>query len=66
MVKVSVLVPVYNVEDYLRKCIDSLVNQIYTNIEIILVNDGSTDSSGTICDEYAQKDQRIRVIHKKN
>ncbi len=65
-ITISVVVPVYNVEDYLRKCIDSLVNQIYTNIEIILVNDGSTDSSGTICDEYAQKDQRIRVIHKKN
>ena len=63
---VSVIVPVYNVEKYLNKCLDSIVNQTYKNLEIILVNDGSTDNSGIICDEYALKDDRIKVIHKKN
>ncbi len=63
---ISVIVPVYNVEKYLRKCIDSIVNQTYKNLEIILVDDGSTDGSGKICDEYAEKDSRIRVIHKEN
>lgn len=63
---VSIIVPVYNVEDYLRKCIYTITNQTYTDIEIILVDDGSTDSSGIICDEVALLDSRIKVIHKKN
>jgi len=63
---VSIIVPVYNMIDYLQKCVDSLVGQSYKNIEIILVNDGSTDDSGTLCDELAKKDSRIRVIHKSN
>ena len=63
---VSIIVPIYNVEIYLRKCIDSLINQILTNIEIILVNDGWTDKIGQICDEYKIKDNRIKVIHKEN
>ncbi|MGP1586909.1 MAG: CDP-glycerol glycerophosphotransferase family protein [Treponemataceae bacterium] len=62
----SVIVPVYNVEQYLHRCLDNLINQTYKNLEIILVDDGSTDSSGKICDEYAQKDSRIIVIHKEN
>lgn len=64
--KVSVIVPVYNVSGYLNKCIDTLTDQTYTNIEIILVDDGSTDNSGEICDEEAEKDSRIKVIHKIN
>ena len=64
--KISVIVPVYNVEQYLERCIDSIINQTYTNLEIILVNDGSTDNSGKLCDELAKKDERIRVIHKEN
>lgn len=63
---VSVIVPVYNVESYLEKCILSLVSQTYKNLEIILVDDGSTDKSSEICDEWALQDSRIRVIHKKN
>ena len=63
---VSVIVPVYNSEEYIRACVDSIVNQTYKNLNIILVDDGSTDSSGKICDEYAKKDDRIKVIHKKN
>ena len=66
MPKVSVVVPVYNVERYLRQCVDSLLRQTLDDIEIILINDGSTDKSGCICDEYALKDKRIRVIHKTN
>ena len=66
MVKVSIIVPVYKVEKFLSKCIDSLINQTLKEIEIILVNDGSTDNSGKICDEYAIRDKRIKVIHKKN
>ena len=62
----SVIVPVYNVEKYLVKCVESLINQTYTNLEIVLVNDGSKDSSGSICDTLAQKDSRIQVIHKEN
>ena len=61
---ISVIVPIYNSEQYLAECIDSIVGQTYKNLEIILVDDGSTDSSGKICDEYAKKDNRIRVIHK--
>lgn len=63
---ISVVVPVYNVEKYLNRCVESIVNQTYKNLEIILVDDGSTDSSPAICDEWAQKDNRIKVIHKKN
>lgn len=63
---VSVIVPIYNVENFVSKCIKSICEQTYRNIEIILVDDGSTDNSGTICDEYGKKDTRIKVIHKKN
>ena len=63
---VSIIVPVYRVEKYLRKCLDSLIAQTYEKIEIILVNDGSPDNSPQICDEYAQADSRIKVIHQKN
>ena len=63
---ISVIVAVYNAEEWLNRCVDSILAQTYTNIEIILVDDGSTDSSPHICDEYAMKDQRVRVIHKPN
>ena len=63
---VSIIVPVYNMMMYLQKCVDSLIEQSYQNIEIILVNDGSTDNSGSLCDHLAKKDARIRVIHKSN
>ena len=63
---VTVIVPVYNVEVYLERCIKSIINQDYKNLEIILVDDGSKDSSGKICDQYAKEDSRIRVIHKEN
>lgn len=63
---ISVIVPIYKVESYLRRCLDSIVNQTYTNLEIILVDDGSPDKCPAICDEYAKKDERIIVIHKKN
>lgn len=63
---VSIIVPIYNVEKYLRKCVYSIINQTLTNIEIILVNDGSTDNCGKIIDEYAKNDKRIVVIHKEN
>ena len=64
--KITVIVPVYNVENYLNKCLDSLINQTYKNLEIIVINDGSTDNSGKICQEYAQKDNRIIYIEKEN
>lgn len=64
--KISVIIPVYNVERYLRECVDSIINQTYKNLEIILVNDGSTDESGRICNEYAKQDNRIKVYHKEN
>ena len=64
--KISIIVPVYNVEKYLPRCVDSLIQQTYSNIEIILVEDGATDSSDAICDTYQKKDSRIKVIHKKN
>ncbi len=64
--KISVIVPCYNVELYVKKCIESIIRQTYKNLEIILVDDGSTDSTGEICDNYAKKDPRITVIHKKN
>ncbi|EGT1679828.1 glycosyltransferase, partial [Campylobacter coli] len=63
---VSIIVPIYNVEKYLRQCLDSIITQTLKDIEIILVNDGSTDNCGVICDEYALKDKRIQVIHKTN
>lgn len=63
---VSIVLPIYNVEKYLKKCIDSVVSQTYKNTQIILVDDGSTDSSSQICDEYKLIDKRIKVIHKKN
>ena len=65
-VRTSVIVPIYNVEKYLSACLDSIINQTYRNFEIILVDDGATDGSGVICDQYAQSDGRIHVIHKKN
>ena len=65
-IDISIIVPVYNVEKYLEKCIDSILNQTFKEFELILVNDGSKDSSGTICDKYTEKDSRIKVVHKKN
>ena len=64
--KVSVIVPVYNTEKYLRECIESILNMSYPELEVILVDDGSMDSSGLICDEYSNKDKRVKVIHKPN
>lgn len=66
MPKISVIVPVYKVEAYIHRCIDSIINQTYRDLEIILVDDGSPDNCGKICDEYAVTDKRVRVIHKKN
>lgn len=66
MAKLTVIVPVYNVEDYVKKCIESILEQNFRDYELILVDDGSTDKSGRICDEYARQDRRIRVIHKEN
>ncbi len=63
---ISVIVPVYNVASYLRRCVDSILGQTYENLEIILVDDGATDNSGAICDAYAAKDFRVQVIHKPN
>ena len=63
---ISVIIPVYKVEKYLEKCVDSVINQTYKNLEIILVDDGSPDNCPKICDEYAKKDKRIKVIHKEN
>lgn len=63
---ISIIVPIYNVEEFLPNCINSILKQKYSNLEIILVDDGSPDHCGNICDEYAQKDSRIRVIHKEN
>ena len=63
---ISVIVPIYKVEEYLNRCVESLVNQTYKNLEIILVDDGSPDNCPEMCDRWAKQDKRIRVIHKKN
>ena len=63
---ISVIVPVYKVEKYIHRCIDSILAQTFTDFELILVDDGSPDCCGSICDEYAKKDSRVTVIHKKN
>ncbi|MCR5092602.1 MAG: glycosyltransferase, partial [Lachnospiraceae bacterium] len=65
-VKISVIVTVYNIDPYLPRCVESILAQDYRDYELILVDDGSTDRSGQICDEFAQRDSRIRVLHKKN
>lgn len=64
--KISVIVPVYNVEKYINKCIDSILGQTHQNLEVILIDDGSGDTSGRICDRYAESDKRVRVYHKRN
>ena len=66
MPTISVIVPVYKVEPYIRQCVESVLGQTYSNFELILVDDGSPDSCGSICDEYAEKDSRVRVVHQKN
>lgn len=66
MEKISVIVPVYNVEKYLPACIDSILRQTHSNLEVILINDGSKDKSGQICDEFAKLDSRVKVVHKEN
>ena len=66
MPEISVIVPVYNTEKYLRRCVDSILAQSFTDFELILVDDGSSDNCGVICDEYAEKDSRVRVIHQEN
>lgn len=63
---ISLVVPVYNVQEYLPECLDSLLGQSFAAIEIILVDDGSTDASGAVCDSYAERDSRIRVVHQRN
>ena len=63
---ISIIIPVYNVEPYIEKCLESVLDQTYKEFECILVNDGSTDKSGQICDRFAAIDSRIRIIHKKN
>lgn len=64
--KISIIVPIYNAEQFITKCVDSILTQTERSLELILVNDGSTDNSGTICDEYAKRDHRVKVIHQKN
>lgn len=66
MPKISVIIPVYNAEKYLSRCIDSILNQSFTDFELLLVNDGSDDHSGEICDDYAKKYSRVKVFHKEN
>ena len=62
---VSLIVPIYNTEKFLEKCLDSIINQTFENVEILLIDDGSTDCSGKICDKYQKSDARIKVIHKR-
>ena len=64
--KISIIMPVYNVELYIKKCLDSIVSQTYRNLEVICINDGSTDNSGMICDLYASNDSRFKIVHKSN
>ena len=64
--KVSIIIPIYNTENYLKQCLNSVINQTLKDIEIILIDDGSTDNSPKICDEYKEKDDRIKVFHQKN
>lgn len=66
MVKISIITPVYNTKKYLRRCIESILSQSYSNLELLLINDGSTDESGLICDEYAKNDSRVKVFHTSN
>lgn len=66
MPKISIIVPVYNVEKYLPRCLDSIIGQTYKDWQCLVIDDGSTDTSGAICDEYARKDNRVKVSHKKN
>ena len=66
MAEVSIIVPIYNIEQYVGKCIESILAQTYPDFELILVDDGSPDDCGRICDEYGERDERIKVIHKKN
>ena len=63
---ISIIVPIYKVEKYIRQCVDSIINQTYEDIEIILVDDGSPDNCPQICDDYAKTDSRVKVIHKEN
>lgn len=63
--RISVIVPVYNVEQYLPRCVESILTQTYENLEILLVDDGTKDNSGAICDAYARQDTRVKAIHKK-
>ena len=64
--KITVIIPVYNAESTLRRCLDSILAQTFTDFECLLINDGSKDRSGEICEEYANKDSRVRVFHKEN
>ena len=66
MSAISVIVPIYNAEKHLQSCIDSILAQTFTDFELLLINDGSKDNSGSICDEYVIKDNRVRVFHKEN
>lgn len=63
--KVTIVLPIYNVEKYLNRCIKSILNQTYSNLEVILVDDGSPDGCPRLCDEWSKKDKRIKVVHKK-
>lgn len=64
--KISVIVPVYNVEKFLYRCVDSILAQTFTDFELLLIDDGSRDNSGAICEEYAHNDERVRTFHQKN